>query len=53
MADPPEVVADPDGAAATTAALTRPGVRTAVWVGTPDDPGYAEFVAEISVRARS
>lgn len=53
MPEPPRVMIDSDGAAATTAAMACDGVRTAVWVGQPDDPDLAEFVTEISVRART
>lgn len=49
MFEPPHVVVDPDGAAATAEAVRHAG-RTAVWVGTAQDPELEEFVAEITAR---
>ena len=52
-ADPPTFFADPDGAQATSRALSHAGVtdaRVAVWVGTEDDPDLAEMRAELGAR---
>jgi len=50
MFELPHVVVDTDAAAATAEAVRHSG-RSAVWVGTADDPELEEFVAEITARA--
>jgi len=51
----PLVVADEDAATAAgqaIAAAVATGGRTAVWVGPAENAAFAEFVAEVGLRAR-
>jgi hypothetical protein len=47
----PEIFTGTDGADATRRALGPERLRTAVWVGVPDEPAIEEFRAEIGRRA--